>query len=198
MTDCEDAVHGMTRLVSQLLATARADGVRVEGSADLGRAVRRACRVFQDRHKAATGDLRLRLSDGPVMIIGVEHLITEQVLNLIDNAFQHGAVPVFVQVRIQADASCVRVWDRGDGVDQNLRPRLTDRFVRGDTAAPGSELGLAIVKALADAQGADLVMHIRSGRRLGLVGTLNYRQLMAAPDQSPPSTSASPIVSNRG
>lgn len=181
MTDCENAVQGMTRLVSQLLATARADGVRVEGSADLGRAVRRACRIFQDRHKAATGDLRLRLPDEPAMVNGVEDLITEQVINLIDNAFQHGAVPVFVQVRTQVDGSCVRVWDQGDGVDKNLLPRLTDRFVRGDTAAPGSGLGLAIVKALADAQGADLDIHIRSGRRQGIVGTLKYRQFNAAP-----------------
>jgi signal transduction histidine kinase len=48
------------------------------------------------------------------------------------------------------------VEDSGPGVPDELRPRLFERFARGD-AAIGSGLGLSIARGYARAHGGDLV-----------------------------------------
>jgi two-component system sensor histidine kinase TctE len=171
--DCRDAVSGMTRLVGQLLSTARADGARIESSADLSRAARRACQAARERRAFPNGALRLRLPAEPVTVLGAEDLITEQILNLIDNAFHHGAPPVIVHVKTTGG---VCVWDKGQGVDNATLPHLTDRFFRADSSqTSGSGLGLAIVHTLADAQGAQFKLSNRGGMRTGLVGEIVFQ-----------------------
>jgi len=173
IADSRDAVSGMTRLVGQLLSTARADGARVASSADLGRAVRRACQAARERRAFPDGALRLRLPAEPVIVLGAEDLITEQILNLVDNAFHHGATPVIVHVRM---TGAVCVWDHGQGVAEAMLPHLTDRFFRAASSrASGSGLGLAIVHTLAEAQGAQFQLSNRRGVRTGLVGNIVFQ-----------------------
>lgn len=72
--------------------------------------------------------------------------------NLLDNALEHGAPPVHVQVDCPDTATVVvRVRDHGLGIDPVFLPHAFDRFTRADTARTrgGSGLGLAIVAALA-------------------------------------------------
>ncbi|MDK2748207.1 MAG: sensor histidine kinase [Brevundimonas sp.] len=176
IADSRDAVGGMTRLVGQLLSTARADGARIDTAADLGRAARRACQAARDRRAFADGALRLRLPAEPVIVLGAEDLITEQILNLIDNAFHHGAPPVVVHVRMTGRQAAVCVWDHGPGVDEAVLPHLTDRFFRaGSSQTPGSGLGLAIVHTLSEAQGAKFKLCNRGGARTGLVGEIVFQ-----------------------
>ncbi|NBB63985.1 hypothetical protein GVN18_32485 [Pseudomonas sp. ODNR1LW] len=178
--DSRDAISGLTRLVGQLLATARADGAQADSSADLARAARRACQSARERHSFPDGALRLRLPHEPVAVLGAEDLISEQILNLIDNAFHHGAPPVFVHV---CTCGSVCVWDHGPGVDDAALPRLTDRFFRADASrAPGSGLGLAIVHALANAQGALFQLSSRKGRRRGLVARIDFQTDISVQD----------------
>lgn len=170
--DSREAVAGMTRLVGQLLATARADGARIESSADLGRAARRACQAASARRSIPEGALRLRIPAEPMAVQGAEDLITEQILNLVDNAFHHGAAPVLVHVR--SDGS-VCVWDHGPGVDEAVLPLLTDRFFRNaGPHTPGAGLGLSIVRMLAEAQAARFVLYNRRRRGGGLVGRIEF------------------------
>ncbi|MFN7111752.1 MAG: sensor histidine kinase, partial [Brevundimonas sp.] len=175
IADSREAVSGMTRLVGQLLSTARADGARIESSADLGRAARRACQAAQERRVFTDGALRLRLPSEPVIVLGAEDLITEQILNLIDNAFHHGAPPVTVHVRMRGRQAVVSVWDHGPGVDEAVLPHLTDRFFRAGSQTPGSGLGLAIVHTLSEAQGAQLKLYNRGETRSGLVGKIVFQ-----------------------
>ncbi|ASE40267.1 sensor histidine kinase [Brevundimonas vesicularis] len=171
--DSRDAANRMTRLVEQLLSTARAEAARIGSSADLGRAARRACQAVRARRDFPDGALRLRLAAEPVIVLGAEDFITEQILNLIDNAFHHGAAPVFVHVRA---AGSVSVWDHGEGVSETALPHLADRFFRASTTdTPGSGLGLAIVASLAKAQGCDFELRNRNGTRSGLVGRLVFQ-----------------------
>ncbi|WP_295189931.1 sensor histidine kinase [uncultured Brevundimonas sp.] len=172
IADSRDAVGGMTRLVGQLLSTARADGARIESSADLSRAARRACQAARERRSFPDGVLRLRLPAEPVTVLGAEDLITEQILNLIDNAFHHGAPPVILHVQ---PTGAVCIWDHGPGVDAAALPRLTERFFRAASSqATGSGLGLAIVHTLAEAQGAQFELYNRGVERTGLVGRIAF------------------------
>ena len=119
------------------------------------------------------GALRLRLPAEAVTVLGAEDLITEQILNLIDNAFHHGAPPVIVHVQM---TGAVCVWDHGQGVDEATLPHLTDRFFRATSSqTSGSGLGLAIVYALAEAQGAKFELCNRSVDRTGLVGKIAFQ-----------------------
>lgn len=175
LADSRNAVADMTRLVGQLLSTARADAARVQSSADLGRAVRRGCQMARERRAFPTDALRIRVPSEPAMVHGSEELIAEQVFNLIDNAFHHGAAPVFVHVSSRGAIPSVTVWDHGQGVDDALLPRLTERFYRPQaTRNSGSGLGLSIVQALATAQAADFTVSNRARSR-GLIGHLVFR-----------------------
>ena len=174
LNDSRAAVADMTRLIGQLLATARADAAQVQGSADLGRAVRRGCQMARERRDIGAGSLQVRVPHEPLRVRGTEELIAEQVFNLIDNAFHHGAPPVFVHVAVRAGEGSVAIWDHGPGVDDALLPRLTERFFRPPgVEASGSGLGLSIVQAVATAQGASFVLRNRAGG--GLVGRLTFR-----------------------
>jgi len=179
LADSREAVADMTRLIGQLLSTARADATRVQSSADLGRAVRRGCQMARERRTFPPDALRIRIPSEPVLVHGAEELIAEQIFNLIDNAFHHGAPPVIVHVSSRAANGAVTVWDHGEGVDDALLPRLTERFYRPQTTRnPGSGLGLSIVQALANAQAATFSVSNRFPTG-GLVGHLVFRVLEA-------------------
>jgi signal transduction histidine kinase len=82
----------------------------------------------------------------------------ERVLfNLVTNALRHTPSDGSVAVRAeQVDREvCVTVEDTGEGLDDEARVRMFDRFWRADPArsAPGSGLGLAIARGLVEAHG---------------------------------------------
>ncbi|MFN3537467.1 MAG: sensor histidine kinase [Brevundimonas sp.] len=171
LDDSRAAVSAMTRLVTQLLSTARADGAHPVGVADLGRSVRR---VLSGLPTAVVTDVRVRYPATPVQVRGDEGLICEQLTNLIDNARKYGAPPVFIQIKETGDVACIRVWDHGSGVSESDLERLPKRFFRGSTSAEGSGLGLSIVEALAQAQGGSLTLGNRRSRS-GLVARLDFQ-----------------------
>ena len=82
----------------------------------------------------------------------------ERVLhNLLTNALRHtpsdGAIAVVVSPG-GAEVT-VAVEDTGEGVGEDARERMFERFWRGESSrtSPGSGLGLAIARALVEAQG---------------------------------------------
>jgi signal transduction histidine kinase len=80
------------------------------------------------------------------------------ITNLVTNAIRHGHGP-WVEVEGTADAVLVRVGDSGPGIPAVDLPRVTEPFFRGDrarTAGGGSGLGLATVRAIAEAHGGSL------------------------------------------
>lgn len=132
--------------------------------------------MARERRAFPADALHVRIPSEAVLVHGAEELIAEQVFNLIDNAFHHGVPPVIVHVSSRGAARSVRVWDHGQGVDETLLPRLTERFYRPQaTRNPGSGLGLSIVQALAAAQAADFTVSNRAPGG-GLVGRLVFRQ----------------------
>lgn len=78
----------------------------------------------------------------------------QMVTNYVSNARLHGRPPWRVSVEHTEREVSISVHDGGDGVPEQHRPRLFRRFERaGVGGAPGIGLGLAVVQALAAANG---------------------------------------------
>ena len=153
----EEEVQRLTRLVEMLLALARADNGTLDADAirfDLARAARLAADRAIVAHPGADRRLTLRLA--PATALG-DPLLAGRVLdNLLDNALRHGGRNVEVALEVGPDRIRVAVSDDGNGVPDSIRSRVFERFSREGAPASGFGLGLAIARALAEAQGGKL------------------------------------------
>lgn len=97
---------------------------------------------------------------------GDRELISQAVINLIENAIRHTpeGARIFVGSRRGADWCSVFVADDGPGISSGDRERVTERFVRLDAArsTPGHGLGLSLIKAIAEAHGGRLELRDQS------------------------------------
>lgn len=85
-------------------------------------------------------------------------------LNLLENAYRHGAPPVEVQVRQQDHRLIISVIDHGPGLPEDQLESIKQPFRCGESArtdARGTGLGLAIVERVAQLHGGQLILHNR-------------------------------------
>ncbi|WP_435863467.1 sensor histidine kinase [Streptomyces prunicolor] len=87
----------------------------------------------------------------------------ERVLaNLVDNALRHASSQVVVSVRAMDGEAVLEVSDDGDGVPEDQRERIFERFVRLDEARGrddgGAGLGLAIVRDVVVRHGGSIAV----------------------------------------
>lgn len=82
---------------------------------------------------------------------------------LINNAIRHNPpeTPVVLSVSSVDDEVSIAVTDHGSGIRREAQPRIFDRFVRLSTTHEDGSLGLglALVKAIAEAHGGRLLLH---------------------------------------
>lgn len=87
-----------------------------------------------------------------IMVLADPARLEQVLINLVSNALKHGAPPVSLDARKDDGYVVVAVSDEGPGVAEAELDRLFEPF--GKRRKPGSTgYGLAIVKALVDAQG---------------------------------------------
>jgi signal transduction histidine kinase len=101
------------------------------------------------------------VSSGPVLVSGDPTLLAQAVGNLIDNALKYAGEQGSVTVGIQysADGAVeICVADDGPGIPDTEKPKVAQRFYRGDASrgTPGVGLGLSLVKAVAKLHGGTL------------------------------------------
>jgi two-component system OmpR family sensor kinase len=107
----------------------------------------------------------------PVFVRGDRDALVTLIRNLVDNAVRYtppgGTVDVLVDRLGEAPSrALLTVLDNGPGIAPQDRARVFDRFYRQTGApAPGSGLGMAIVKAIADAHGASITLGEGAGGR---------------------------------
>jgi signal transduction histidine kinase len=85
-------------------------------------------------------------------------LLTQMLANLVENAIRHGREGG--RVAIALDAREILVSDDGPGIPEADRERVFRRFLRLDAArsTPGSGLGLALVRAVAELHGMRIAL----------------------------------------
>jgi two-component system OmpR family sensor kinase len=107
--------------------------------------------------------------------------------NLVDNAVRYtpegGRVDVSVNTR--PGEITLKVVDNGPGIPPQERSRVLDRFYRRPgTSPPGSGLGMAIVKAIANSHGAKLALDDGPEGK-GLAVTVSFPATGGFPDSPP-------------
>jgi PAS domain S-box-containing protein len=153
------AGHRASNLVTDILTLAQFDAgalVARPVRLDLAHAAREAVRAHQ------TGDptpVTVVAPDETIGLADPAHMLL--ILgNLLGNATKYGQPPIAVTVVNRADHIEIRICDHGEGVPDEFVPRLFDRFTRADsgvaTTAPGTGLGLYLVRQLAQAGGLDV------------------------------------------
>ncbi|MFJ8052065.1 ATP-binding protein [Streptomyces luteogriseus] len=147
----EDTVR-LQRLAADLLLLARLDAGERPNDArvDLAGLAR----------EAAEGRTGVTVDAEPVEVAGSRGQLGRVLANLLDNAQRHARSAVTVNVRREGDRAVVGVADDGDGVPEDDRERIFERFVRLDAARSrddgGAGLGLAIARDVAVRHGGTL------------------------------------------
>lgn len=104
--------------------------------------------------------LVLSLSEGPVRVNVNAELISQALVNLVDNALRHTPPGTRIGVRAAQEngRACLSVCDNGPGVPAQERDKVTRRFYRLDRSRnrPGTGLGLSLVAAIARLHGGRL------------------------------------------
>lgn len=93
-----------------------------------------------------------------VRIAGDAALLTQMLANLVENAVRHGRAGG--RILLEVSEAEVRITDDGPGIPEDERERVFRRFYRLDRArgSPGSGLGLALVRAVAELHGVAIVL----------------------------------------
>lgn len=128
-----------------------------------------------------SGQALILEGDGPLIVEGDPELLTQLLVNLVDNALRHAGEGARIRVRTASQGSEVvaSVIDDGPGVPEAERSKVFDRFYRleRNRSTPGSGLGLALVAAIARLHGASISL-ADAGPGLEVRVTLRGRSTM--------------------
>jgi two-component system, OmpR family, sensor kinase len=158
----------LRRLTQDLLVLARSDRGRLpvhRTDVDVSGMVERVVAEFEDR--ATQAGVRVR-TIGPGVRARVDaDRIRQAVENLVDNALRHTGRGGTVEVRTDLEEGRLRVvvTDSGTGFPPDLLDRVFEPFARSDggRAGDGAGLGLAIVRAVAEAHGGSVTARNHQG-----------------------------------
>ena len=108
---------------------------------------------------AAERQISVLVEVSPCTLTGNERLLHRAVFNLLENAVKYSPVGGAVHVSCRQTDGVFRmeVTDQGPGIPAELRRPIFEPFFRADVARPrqqaGAGLGLALVRAIAEAHG---------------------------------------------
>lgn len=126
-----------------------------------------------------------------VVVHGDRELLTQMLVNLVENALRHTPPGTQVRLLLRDEAGCdvLAVEDNGPGVPEAERELVLRRFYRLDQSrsTPGSGLGLSLVAAVAELHGAELRLEdARPGLRVSLTLASGSRRGRSGPETNRP------------
>ena len=106
-------------------------------------------------HRADSSNTKIIFEDdhSSFLVMGHQSLLGEALDNILDNALSYGCKDggiITVSISSKKNNTVdLNIIDNGKGIDQELIPKLFDRFTRGaNESDSGSGLGLAIAKKI--------------------------------------------------
>jgi signal transduction histidine kinase len=147
----------LNRLAEDLLLLARADEDQLALSPSRGSAatlLRQA--ADRARRRPAAEPRRITVDESAeAEILADSDRIAQALDNLLTNALRNADTQVHLSARLSGRLVELHVTDDGPGFPEDFLPRAWERFARADTGRTedGAGLGLAIVRAIAEAHG---------------------------------------------
>jgi two-component system OmpR family sensor kinase len=162
----------MAGLVESLLLLSRLDNNQPTAAPVDVDLTRIACDLCLDFEVAAPDHSWefVSTTDTPIVVRGDENQINRVVQNLMSNARKHTSEGTEVTVTVghsPAGRARLSVRDTGEGIAEDFKDKVFDRFARADTArsgaAPTTGLGLSIVKAIVESHGGTISLESEPG-----------------------------------
>jgi heavy metal sensor kinase len=162
-------VEQLTRTAEDLLMLARADAQQLALSNEALNALE-LLQVVSDELQPIADARHITLdvgADPALAFWGDEQKMLRVLLNLVDNALKFSTPDTRVSLTASREGERVvmRVGDQGPGIPPDALPHIFDRFYRGTNGrASGAGLGLAIARALVEAQGGTITVESAVGQ----------------------------------
>lgn len=163
----DEEADRLTRFVSRLLDLSRVEAGAAQPLRDW-HAVEEILHGVAERLDSRGARVHLDLPDD-MPLANVDYVMVQQIVtNLVENALKYSPLEAAVEVRAGAlDGQLViDVADRGAGVPPAERERIFEKFYRAReraTQVPGTGIGLAVARGLAQAHGGELSYAPRPG-----------------------------------
>lgn len=142
----------LSGVLDDLLAAATAARAKDAEPLDVSSELTGVATEWRELLRAESRTLRLRVEDG-LLARATPARLREAIGVLLDNALRHGEGPVTLGARHGGGTVVVEVSDSGRGVPQRLVPHV---FERGFSAGGSTGVGLALARALIEADGGRL------------------------------------------
>jgi two-component system sensor histidine kinase MprB len=159
LQDVVEQVSEMSTLVAELVELARSEpqleALEVRLAVLVAAAIERARRSWPE--------VEFHLDADETVVRAAPTALERAVFNLLDNAGKWSPAGATVEVIVHGGEITVR--DHGPGIADADLPYIFDRFYRAPAARsmPGSGLGLAVVKQVADAHGGEVIVERAGG-----------------------------------
>ena len=165
------SVRRMDATVVSLLELARAEaGVphQQREELDLGQLARQATDAFVAERAGATPNFEVQVPEEEAPVDVAPALLSRALTNLLENAAAHAEseVTVTVEVMEEEDEAVILVADDGPGFAEEDLPRVFERFC--SRRKDGTGLGLALVRAVAEAHGGAAEAENAGGARVSI------------------------------
>ncbi len=173
LADLHEVLHGQAErlnlLIDQLLDLSRLEASAAPGSPEPLPVRERLEDVVESVAGSHAAAVELTVQDD-LEVLADRTAFDRIVANLITNAIRYGRTPIEIRAEQTDRHFRVTVADGGDGVPEELVPRLFQRFSRGEDAQ-GSGLGLSIAQSYAQANGGQILYEptAEGGARFQLV-----------------------------
>ncbi|MDW7733399.1 MAG: sensor histidine kinase [Methanolobus sp.] len=151
-----DKLIAMIDSAAQLAKLESSDELKL-GEKDVGQLIRSVADSFA--HELAEKNMTLDMVEGGPYPSQVNEVIEDVFANLISNAIKYSPEGSAIKIKVldAEDYWKTEVIDNGDGISDENKPLVFDRFKRVDRKGiKGSGLGLAIVKRIVDLHGGSV------------------------------------------
>ena len=162
---CLDTAQQMRRLADSLLELTRSEdgaGLFPCHAVDLAGVIKAT--VEQLRPLAAQREVAIHCDLGPIKVLSHDERLRQVVTNLLANAIHYNKPGGEIRVKTVAEdrTAVLTVTDSGIGISAEDLPHVFERFYRADksrsAAAGRTGLGLAICKAIVEAEGGSITV----------------------------------------
>ncbi len=157
----------MNTLISTLLHLARMESGQTTLTCEMISLDELCLLVMESLEETADEkDITLSVNAEPTHVLGDQLLLTQAVMNLLDNAIRYGKAGGHAWVNLESDETTARITvsDDGPGMTQDQMAHCFDRFWQADAARrKGAGLGLSLVSRIAQLHGGEVTVASTSG-----------------------------------